>query len=85
MPKTKIKRQNISINTGEPIEEKELDLNPLAILAPDAEEKEDEDDELEELMVDEDEDVKMMQAGLLVPSDSNVALPHSVRLQRRWI
>ena len=46
MPKTKIKRQNISINTGEPIEEKELDLNPLAILAPDGEEKEDEDDEL---------------------------------------
>ena len=30
---------------------------------------EDEDEELEELMVDEDEDVKMMQAGLLVPSD----------------
>ena len=46
MPKTKIKRQNISINTGEPIEEKELNLNPLAILAPDTEEKEDEDDEL---------------------------------------
>ena len=49
MPKTKIKRQSANrrtINTGEPIEEKELDLNPLAILAPDAEEKEDEDDEL---------------------------------------
>jgi hypothetical protein len=46
---------------------------------------EDEDEDLEELMVDEDEDVKMMQAGLLVPSDSNVALPNSVRLQRRWI
>lgn len=46
---------------------------------------EDEDEELEELMGDEDEDVKMMQAELLVPSDSNGALPHSVRLQRRWI
>jgi hypothetical protein len=49
MPKTKIKRQSAdrrTINTGEPIEEKELDLNPLAILAPDGEEKEDEDDEL---------------------------------------
>jgi hypothetical protein len=44
--KEKIKKQNISINTGEPIEEKELDLNPLAILAQDGEEKEDEDDEL---------------------------------------
>jgi len=45
----------------------------------------DEDEELEELMVDEDEDVKMMQAGLLVPSDSNEALPHSVQLHQRWI
>ena len=44
--KNKNQKANISINTGEPIEEKELDLNPLAILAPDAEEKEDEDDEL---------------------------------------
>lgn len=51
----------------------------------DDDEDEDEDEELEELMGDEDEDVKMMQAGLLVPSDSNGALPHSVRLRRRWI
>jgi hypothetical protein len=46
MPKIN-KKQNISINTGEPIEEKELDLNPVAApsdpLADDAEEKEDDD------------------------------------------
>jgi RNA polymerase-binding transcription factor DksA len=43
----KEKRVNISINTGEPIEEKELDLNPTAPLAvDDAEDGEDDDDEL---------------------------------------
>jgi hypothetical protein len=42
-----IKKQNISINTGEPIEEKELDLNPPAPLAADgAEDDEDDDDGL---------------------------------------
>jgi len=50
MPKTKIKKQNISINTGEPIEEKELDLNPVSIL-DDADKEEDDDD----LGIDEDE------------------------------
>ena len=44
MPK-KVKKQNVSINTGEPLEEKELDLNPIAVLAADDDEKE-EDDEL---------------------------------------
>jgi len=34
-------------------------------------------------VVDEDEDVKMMQAGLLVPSQRNEALPDSVRLDWR--
>jgi RNA polymerase-binding transcription factor DksA len=49
----KIKKQNISINTGEPIEEKELDLNPLAPLAVDgAEDDEDDDDGLK---IDEEE------------------------------
>jgi hypothetical protein len=43
---TKEKKVNISINTGEPIEEKELDLNqPVSSdpLADDAEEKEEDD------------------------------------------
>jgi hypothetical protein len=51
MPKTN-KRQNISINTGEPIEEKELDLNPLAPLATGDGEDDEEDDELK---IDEEE------------------------------
>ena len=40
----KEKRVNISINTGEPIEEKELDLNPVLVL--DDADKDDDDDEL---------------------------------------
>jgi len=49
--KEKIKKQNISINTGEPIEEKELDLNP--VIAPDEGigDKEEDDD----LALDEEE------------------------------
>ena len=47
MPK-KIKKQNISVNTGEPIEEKELDLNPVAVVpAEDGGTEEDGDDELD--------------------------------------
>ena len=43
MPKKeKNKKQNISINTGEPIEEKEIELIPG--LVEDAEDKEDDDD-----------------------------------------
>ena len=42
---------------------------------------EDENEESEELRIDEDEDVKMMQAGLVVSSERNVALPDSVWLQ----
>ena len=41
----KEKRVNISINTGEPIEEKELDLNPVSVL-DDADKNDDDDDEL---------------------------------------
>jgi len=45
MPKKeKIKKQNISVNTGEPIEEKEIELIPG--LVEDAEDKEDDDDDL---------------------------------------
>ena len=51
MPKTN-KRQNISINTGEPIEEKELDLNPPASLAAGDGEDDEEDDGLK---IDEEE------------------------------
>jgi hypothetical protein len=47
----KEKRVNISINTGEPIEEKELDLNPVSVL-DDADKEEDDEDELG---IDEDE------------------------------
>ena len=39
------KRVNISINTGEPIEEKELDLNPPAPGAADGTEDDEDDDE----------------------------------------
>lgn len=47
MPK-KIKKENISVNTGEPIEEKELDLNPVVALpAEDGSVEEDADDELD--------------------------------------
>lgn len=42
----KEKKQNISINTGEPIDEKDLDINPLASVAVDDGEKEEDDDEL---------------------------------------
>jgi len=41
---------------------------------------EDEDEELEDLLLDDDDDVKMMQAGLLVSSERNSALPDSVTL-----
>ena len=46
--KVKDKKQNISINTGEPIiEEKDLDLNPMAILSDDnIGDKDEEDDDL---------------------------------------
>jgi hypothetical protein len=48
----KEKRVNISINTGEPIEEKELDLNPVSVL--DDTDKDDDDDEsgLDEEVID---------------------------------
>lgn len=45
---------------------------------------EDEDEELEDLVLLDDDDVKMMQAGLLVPSERNDALPNSVRPQWMW-
>jgi len=50
-----------------------------------AEEREDEDenDELDDILLNDDDDVKMMQAGLLVPSERNEALPDSVRLGRK--
>lgn len=51
MPKIN-KKQNISINTGELIEEKELDLNPPTPLAADGAEDDEDDDESS---IDEDE------------------------------
>lgn len=45
MAKKEAKKQNISVNTGEPIEEKDLELNPLAPLSEES--AEDDDDELE--------------------------------------
>jgi hypothetical protein len=50
----------------------------------DEDEDEDEDEELEDLVLLDDDDVKMMQAGLLVPSQRNDALPNSVTLQWMW-
>jgi len=55
MPK-KAKKQNLSINTGEPIEEKDLELNPIIAGEERIEDKEDKDpDEDDDLALDEEE------------------------------
>jgi hypothetical protein len=56
MPKNKkTKQQNISINTGEPIEEKDLDMNPAPVLDPLSGLEDDEKKDDDELDIDDDD------------------------------